>query len=71
VFFKNTKLNYNPDTKDSNKEILLEKILYYLNLRDDLYENHIDDKNDENNSSDYAKLGIDDFRGFKAEYLFY
>ena len=54
-------LRYNPDSKDSNKEKLLEKINKYLD-----YENKYDqDKNS------YKQLKINDLLGFKTEHLFY
>lgn len=59
-------IRYNPDSKESNKETLLEKIQYYLNLKDK-YSNT--DK--ELDNVYYKELEIDDLLGFKTEYLFY
>lgn len=58
-------IRYNPDSKDSNKDTLLEKVQYYLDLQD-IYED--DEELDDNV---YENLEIDNHLGFKTEYLFY
>lgn len=57
-------IRYNPDSKESNKDILLEKIKYYIEFtgnKDDI------DKTD----FLYKDLDIDENSGLKVEYLFY
>ena len=61
-------IRYNPDHKESNKELLLERTQYYLNLQD-IYLNYENFNKKQINY--YAKLDIDNILGFKTEYLFY
>ena len=53
-------IRYNPDNKKSDKNELLQKIKYYLDMAE------IDEDDDI-----VKKLGVDKITGFKAEYMFY
>ena len=59
-------IRYNPDSKESNKQKLLKRVQYYLDLNN-IYLDEIDPKD----INCYEKLGIDNLLRFKAEYLFY
>ena len=67
-------IRYNPDSKESNKGKLLEKIQYYLDLQNIYMDEDFDKKIYKELNQDtyyYEKLGIDNLLGFKTEYLFY
>lgn len=56
-------IRYNPDSKNSCKNMLLDNVKYYLDLQDDYVENY--------DINIYEKLEITGLLGFKALYLFY
>jgi len=58
-------IRYNPDSKESNKEILLKCIKNYLKLKNE-YESL-----NENENKVHERLKLDNLMGFRAEYLFY
>jgi very-short-patch-repair endonuclease len=60
-------IRYNPDSKESNKDILLEKVKTYLEL--DIEEEGIEEEAIEEEAIE--EEGIWDDFGYKSEYLFY
>lgn len=63
-------IRYNPDSKESDKEKLLERIQYYLDFRDIYLDGELDDELNQDINC-YEKLDINNLLGFKVEYLFY